>query len=304
MQRIAVLLLALTLAGCAGVPSDHDTPRVAIPPGTGALRGVVVDDAVRPVADATVRLVQANLTATTGDDGQFTFNGLEPGSYLIEATQPFFDRVQTQAEVLEGQESVVKLQLTRLIFATPYSSLQAFDGFLACSVGFFVYASEECGEGVGVPCEVPVVGCQRVGGQGNNAAQWDFWLDGGFVRTLVIDMTWESSSPTFDDAYLVLATDWTCDPFCIGNELNITTGGTPLYLTDTITNGTTTANTGEVFVTDQTRFSTFVWPDWGHGDPTNADVAYNQKFQVFATAFYHLPAPSGWSFLDGEPAPF
>ncbi len=115
------------------------------------------------------------------------------------------------------------------------------------------------------------------------------------IRGVVVD---DTVRPVAD------ATDWTCDPFCIGNELNITTGGTPLYLTDTITNGTTVANTGEGAVTDQTRFSTFVWPDWGHGDPTNADVAYDQKFRVFATAFHHLPGPDGWSFLDGEPAPF
>lgn len=297
-----MLALALTalLAGCATAPADDDA--VVIAPGVGNLQGVVVDQTIRPVAGAEVRLATLNLTGTTDDAGRFTWEGLAPGSYLVEASHPLFDHTQVAVQVVEGEVATAKLQLNRQIFAQPYTTTQAFDGFLVCSVGFFVYASEECGEGTGVPCEVPVLGCQRVGGSDGNKAQWDFWLDGPFVRTLVVDMTWDPSSPTFDDAYLVLATDWTCDPFCIGNELNITTGGNPLYLTDTITNGTTVANTGNVSVTAETRFSTFVWPDWGHGDPTNADVAFNQRFQVFATAFYYLPAPAGWSFLTTSAA--
>lgn len=295
-MRLLVLFVVALLAGCTAPDAPADD--VVVPPGLGNLQGVIVDEAIRPIAQAVVRIATDNLTATTDETGAFAFDGLAPGSYLVEASHPLFDRVQVAVDVLDGQVATARLQLTRQIFATPYSTVQAFDGYLVCSVGFFVYASEECGEGVGVPCEVPVLGCQRVGGSADNRAQWDFYLDGPFVRTLVVDMTWTSSSPTFDDAYLVLATDWTCDPFCIGNELNITTGGNPLYLTDTITNGTTVANTGNVSVTAETRFSTFVWPDWGHGDPTNADVAVNQRFQIFATAFYYLPAPDGWSFLD------
>lgn len=303
----AVGLLAVALlAGCSGGGATDARPDLALEPGKGAIAGVVVDEAIRPVSGAAV-LVQGaaqQRNATTGADGTFTVSDLEPGTYVLVAQHPLFDRVQASVEVAEGDTAAAKLQLTRQIFATPYSATQSFDGFLVCSVGFFVYASEECGEGVGVPCEVPVLGCQRVGGQGNNNAQWDFWLDGGFVRELVVDMVWETSSPTFDEAYLVLATDWTCDPFCIGNELNITTGLDPLRLTATITNGTAKANTGDVNVTSETRFSTFVWPDWGHGDASDADVAVNQKFQVFATAFYHLPGPPGWTFLSGEKPPF
>ena len=70
---------------------------------------------------------------------------------------------------------------------------------------------------------------------------------------------------------------------------------------------------GEPVVFDaSTRFSTMIWPNSGCADfglSTDPDclqqlnVALNQKYQMFATAFYCLPAPGGWSLLtDAVPA--
>ena len=299
---VALLLATTLLAGCSDAPSKAP---VQVDQATGEacsdVRGVVVDEAIRPIKDAVVAVPALNRTVFTGADGTFTVPCLADGAYLVTVSHPLYSQVQAEASATAGEEPpLLKVQLARVIFGTPYAIVQSFDGFIVCSVGFFVYASEECGEGAGVPCEVPVLGCQRVGGQDNNRAQWDFYLDGPHVRELVVDMTWEPSSPTLKDFYLVLSTEWTCDPFCIGNELNITTGGTPLYLTQGFVNGTAKANTGNITVTPETRFATFVWPDWGHGDPSRIDVAVNQVYKAYATAFYYLPAPEGWSFLTDE----
>lgn len=300
----AALVLALLLAGCSSSPSGDVGPGQSPAAGGDAcqtdVRGVIVDEAIRPLADVAIRITGAgvDINLTTDAQGSFELPCLAPGMYFITASHPLFATAQGSFEVDgRGHAQAIRLQLQRVVFATPYNTTQSFDGFLVCSVGFSLYASEECGEGVGVPCEVPIVGCQRVGGQGNNRAQWDFWLDGPFVRELVVELTWEPTSPTFRDFYFVVATDWTCDPFCVGNELNVTTGGAPLRLTASFVDGIGQANTGEVAVTADTRFSTFVWPDWGHGDPTRADVAVNQPFEAFATAFYYLPAPPGYSFV-------
>lgn len=68
----AALLLALALAGCggpkavpAGIPVDEQGK--ALP----TLQGVVVDDAIRPLAGATVRFLATGLNATTGEDGHY-----------------------------------------------------------------------------------------------------------------------------------------------------------------------------------------------------------------------------------------
>ncbi|MHB1261659.1 MAG: carboxypeptidase-like regulatory domain-containing protein [Thermoplasmatota archaeon] len=300
------LVMALLMAGCAGSspdPSEGGPQPTAAPP--GVISGVVVDEALRPIDRATVELVGANRTAETDEGGAFAFTDVEPGTHFLRASHPLFDSAQHTIEVpADGSRgATVKIQLDRVIFASPYAQIQKFDGFLVCSIGFFVYASEECGEGVGVPCEVPVLGCQRVGGQGNNHAQWDFYLDGAFVATLVVEMTWESTSPTLEEFELNVANDWTCDPFCNGESLNVTRGVAPLYATVDFPRELTDRDGNAIELTEDTRFSTFVWPNWGHGDPSQADVAINQRFTQFATAFYYLPAPAGWSFLNGDEVP-
>ncbi|MEA3136029.1 MAG: hypothetical protein QOC71_310, partial [Thermoplasmata archaeon] len=251
----------------------------------------------------------------TDEGGAFVLSGLEPGTYFVKAEHPLYDSAQQSVEVVAGvaDPDDVKLQLNRVIFAQPYAQLQKFDGFVVCSIGFFIYASEECGEGVGVPCEVPVLGCQRVGGQGNNFAQWDFYLDGGFARTLVVEMSWTPASDTAQEFQLNVGNDWTCDPTCNGNALNVTGGPSPLYATvDFLGLNLTDKDGAPVPFDASTRFSTFVWPNWGCAnfsvttDPDclqQLNVAINQPYQMFATAFYYLPAPAGWSFLAGDEVP-
>jgi hypothetical protein len=298
-------LCLLLLAGCTGgSPPAGDAVDVVAQPGT--IAGVVVDQAIRPLANVLVEVAGSDLRAVTDDGGAFVITGVEPGVHLVRASHGLYDTQQQSVEVLAGEAgATVRFQLTRVILATPYLQVQKFDGFLVCSVGFSLYASEECGEGVGVPCEVPQAGCQRVGGQGNNFAQWDFYLDGGFAETLVVEMRWEPTSPTVSEFQLNIGNDWTCDPFCNGNALNVTGGPSPIYSTVSFDGVELTTRDGEpVDFTADTRFSTFVWPNWGSGDPQQLNVAFNQPYQVFATAFYYLPAPADWSFLNGDPSPF
>lgn len=310
-RALAAAAFALLLAGCAAAPGDGpggDGPGVAdveATATTGGIHGFVVDEKITPIAGATVTVAPGDIATTTNEDGAFVVNGLAPGSYFVKAEHPLYDSAQQAAEVVAGESDPddVRFQLTRVIFANPYAVLQKFDGFVVCSIGFFVYASEECGEGVGVPCEVPVLGCQRVGGQGNNHAQWDFYLDGPFIATLVVEMAWTSTSPTLTEFELNVANDWTCDPFCNGEQLNVTRGASPLYATVDFPRELEDKAGEPVELTADTRFSTFVWPNWGHGDPGQLDVALNQPFTQFATAFYYLPAPDGWSFLAGDKLP-
>lgn len=312
-RALAAAAFALLLAGCAGPPgpaaADGDGPGdvadIDATATTGGIHGFVVDEKITPIAGATVTVTPGDATTKTNADGAFLVNGLAPGSYFVKAEHPLYDSAQQAVEVVAGESDPddVRFQLDRVIFANPYAVLQKFDGFLVCSVGFFVYASEECGEGVGVPCEVPSLGCQRVGGQGNNYAQWDFYLDGPFVAALVVEMAWEPSSPTLTEFELNVANDWTCDPFCNGRQLNVTRGVSPLYATVDFPRELEDKAGNPVELTSDTRFSTFVWPNWGHGDPSQVDVALNQPFTQYATAFYYLPAPEGWSFLAGDEVP-
>jgi hypothetical protein len=306
---VPLLLLGMALAGCSGGggdPSEDDLPdpgELDVTSTTGGIRGVIVDQAIRPVKGAAVEIAGPDQRSAQSDDGGiFTVTGLKPGTYLLRASHPLYDTAQTSVEVVAGEREppTVKMQLSQVVFEKPYIRSAEFKGFIVCSVGTYAFASEECGEGVGVPCIQDPVPCGRVGGQGNNQVQYDFYPESPALRSIVVEQIWTPNAEATGELYTVLATDWTCDPSCSGNELSVATGPSPLLLRADFKDG---KGAGIDNVTTATRFSTFTWPNW-NSDPEDANVALNQDFQLFVTMSYVLPLPEGWSYLNGSPDPF
>ena len=88
MRWLALLLMA-TLAGCAdeSAPAAPDEPAfdgfdLEATDDTGIIRGVVVDQAIVPIAEATVTL-QSGEQTESNEGGAFGFAALEPGSCLL-----------------------------------------------------------------------------------------------------------------------------------------------------------------------------------------------------------------------------
>ena len=84
----------------------------------GIIVGVVLDDAGRPVADATVAVVSApapvpDIAALTGPDGRFAIVAPEPGDYTILATAPDSRSARVSARIDVGAAEIqVELRLT------------------------------------------------------------------------------------------------------------------------------------------------------------------------------------------------
>lgn len=306
----SLLLLGMALAGCSGGGTEGDGDgglpdpgELDVTPTTGGIRGVVVDQAIRPVKGASVDISGPDQRSAESDDGGiFTATGLKPGTYLLRATHPLYDTAQTSVEVVAGEREppTVKIQLSQVVFSQPYIRTTEYKGFIVCSVGTGVAASEECGEGVGLPCVQDPVPCGRIGGQDNNQVQYDFYPDSPLLRTILVEQVWTPNAEATGELYTVLATEWTCDPSCTGNELSVSTGPSPLRVRADFENG---EGPGIDNITAQTKFSTFTWPNWGQ-DPDQANVALNQDFQLLVTTSYVLPLPEGWSYLDGGRDPF
>src|SRR5688572_21074791 len=84
---------SVLLAGCTGggdgpppadEPVDFSNLELEATETTGVIRGVVVDDAIRPLANATVTLVSdGDRTATTTDSGTFGFEQVPPGTHFL-----------------------------------------------------------------------------------------------------------------------------------------------------------------------------------------------------------------------------
>jgi hypothetical protein len=311
-------VLALVLAGCASgdggggdeIPTQ-EVPELEVTSTTGGIRGVVVDDAIRPIKGATVTVESTQQSVTTDETGLFAFSGLEEGNYFVKASHPLYDTQQQNVEVVAGvaDPKPVKFLLDRVVLENPYITTLKFDGFIVCSTNFVIpqdvpevggagLLSEECGEGVGVPCEVPPpVGCTRQGGQGNNVAQFDFTVGPG-TKTVVIEQVWTPTSEAGTGFYSPVSTEWSCLPVCSGNTLIQLQGASPLY---GILDNATLEGAG--VVPDDTVISVFTWADPGD-QPLPLSVLLNQPYQTFVTTFHYLPAPEGWSFVNGDPDPF
>lgn len=153
MVKPTWLVVAL-LAGCAAAPSgadetgfeDLDFGDAAATATTGLIRGVAIDDAIRPIANVLVNITGTTQSATTGDNGTFVFTGLEPGTYFLQASKPGFSSLQTSTEVVAGinEPPIVKVLLIADPSTAPRAVLYHLDGFIECSVRPMILA-QQCG---------------------------------------------------------------------------------------------------------------------------------------------------------------
>lgn len=79
----------------------------------GSINGFVTDytNANSPIAGATVTLGSKGIAKTTGSDGRFEFNDLEPGTYSVSAKANNFQPTTKQVTVYAGQKANLDFQL-------------------------------------------------------------------------------------------------------------------------------------------------------------------------------------------------
>lgn len=153
---VALLLLAALMAGCAD-PNDSGSTDdsqfedaeafddVEVTDTTGAIRGVVVNEAVVPLQGALVQIANGP-NRTTDKDGAFVFNNLEPGEYFLEANLTGYKTIQSSATVVAGDREppITKIVLLMDASAQPYATVQQWTGFLQCGVWAFVVTTNPC----------------------------------------------------------------------------------------------------------------------------------------------------------------
>jgi hypothetical protein len=258
---IALLLAAIVLAGCTGGSAGDDTPE-GLPDvkpteeGKGAIGGVVVDEAIRPIPGAVVSLTSLSLNVTTGDEGTFSWSDLEPGTYFISVRAPRFISVQSSAEVVAGETSFVRVQLAADTSPLPYQETYQKTGFMQAwgGIGQFVIENQ----------------------QDNGSALCDcrlYFTPVGSLSAAIYEAFWEWTVP--DPAnqaelyYVVEQLEGDADEsgYCY-SPCNVHIGG-------------------DSFTPNVQAYARLDGPDlW---------VAYNQQFELFVTLFYNGDAPSGWT---------
>lgn len=154
MDKLALALVILVVvAGCSskgdGEPQETGPPATA-PSGhftanTGAIQGIVTDDAYDVLPEATVGLFGTNFTVDTALDGRYSFSDLLPGVYQVVVSKAGFHTDSRNAEVEAGRAITVDFKLEPLPQPTqPYSKIYGpFDGIIGCSFGFYSFQFQE-----------------------------------------------------------------------------------------------------------------------------------------------------------------
>ena len=304
--RVSWAVLALTALGLAGCADDGGTADVApefddlgleATATTGVIRGVVVDQAVRPVAGATVKEVATGATTVTSDLGLFGFADLAPGTYFLEVTRLGFFAVQQSVDVVAdvAEPPILKVVLVADVGYLPYAVLQTYDGWIECTTSVLVTC--------GAPNTLEPIFCAGFdpfppicyGNLTNDRFTWNFYNEPN-MTWLQTEMSWESSQALSPELTLEMETlgEGCEDDDYYFNE----SGPTPIVWH---ANATVLEDTDMIFGPEcPVYYSVFS----GGVAGTPAGVTLQQSFKSFSTAFYQYEPPEGWAFvLDGAVPP-
>ena len=294
---LVVLLMATALAGCSdgGKTAGPDIPDPAFDEfdaeataTTGLIRGIVVDDAIRPLAGANVSITALQRSQTTTDTGLFVFDDLEPGTYFLEVAKAGYNSTQVAAEVKAGvqEPDIVKVLLQVNPGTAPYVEEYALQAFITCGVA--VVASS-------VGCATVNVMADAIGDRVYFPFRFDvlpMWVQG--------ELVWQQTQAAGGQAIWQIAGCPTGDP-------NPYCDAPPAM-----------ASPALAFVTDEKlaeHADSILDPDggiqyniFGGPHPACSGVGYgcgltvNQAFDVYIHHFFNFKPEEGWRFTtNGSP---
>jgi hypothetical protein len=288
-------LLLTALAGCSDggkdPVEDADFKDLDLKASStkGLIRGVVVDDAVRPLAAAKVSVQSAAgpLEAITSEEGLFGFDELEPGTYFIFASKAGFKGTQTSTDVVAGVEEppIVRVLLSPdASFVAPYVETFVFDGFIECSAGA---AIDDGNYGVENACSESVGTVQPF----TNSATFAEHQLAGTPMWVQSETVWSSTQAVSSSLSVNFA--YPDDSELDGWKDLPVEGKSPLL-------NTMDEETAAEYIKNGTlNLRVFPWTD-SYPGPI---VSYQQRFTIFTHVFYGYQPPEGWRFTDESSVP-
>jgi hypothetical protein len=297
-----VLLLALSTAGCFGATpapaaapvssSEFRTP--TFDETTGAIDGSVLDDQLRPVADAFVFLARSERNTTSDELGRFGFSNLPAEEDVLVVQHPLFEPAQQRLKVVAGELASLQILLTPLPSDEPFHLSQLKDGIVGCYVAFrgAMKTAQNCGTALAL-----------AGQTDQSVLKWTLAQSRETVSHLVAETSWKSQTPvemfwSVDCSGEVGALIWTAGKSIHKSEVNETQVHS--YLGNATKSCVDFEKACPVLgckLSSQTWGSTeplFV------GAPQEVSYTYQQRFSQALTEFHNLvPAKDFSAFPDG-----
>jgi hypothetical protein len=312
---LALVAVLVVLAGCTGTPADpasdaeeaaFDDLGLAATSTTGLIRGVVVDEAIRPLAGASIEArgpAGEELSATSGEVGAFGFDGLPPGTYFLKVRKLGYHEVQQSAEVVAGvaEPAIAKVVLPADAAGIPFAVTLTWDGFVQCSTdvvaacagpdaGSQIACSATTGGQPPVPPS-PVPVCM-----GNVTGEdFDEWYQVDGVPTyLQVEMAWETTQ-TVSQTFSINVRAAERETYLGGfYEFSIDGASGPSPLTVKVD----AEDIEDAEVGNRTGLITAVFSGAAENNPTGiGGFVVQQRFSVFITLFYGYQPPEDWTFV-------
>lgn len=308
------VLAVLLLSGCAssgntGTTSDtgqFKDKTVTVSSTTGAIRGIVVDQAVVPIAKVTVSVMVAgqNKTTTSDAQGRFVFSDLPAGTYFMLFKHLLYKTVQQSIDVQAGVANppITKVQMDAVFIQKPFHEQFKFKGLIAC--GYQI-------EGISAPCltDYSTIACNGgcvpqahdtlVGAQGDSRAfptsvsqNW---------QTIVVELTFTPNNQGTAGAMGVLIS---YQKRTAGDWYASTDGASPVVLRVETGEANPSGQGTPEQIKPEGQNDLLILGSITHLDSDQAAIGVNQEFQVFQTNFYNAKPPEGWSFAHGDEFPF
>ncbi len=299
---VAIAIVAVAFAGCSDEPTTQSEPTSSLPappppePGFGVVYGVVVDQAIRPLAGARVVLEVPGtpMEQESKDDGSFVFENVEPGEYVLRASLSLHEPAQTIVTVVEDQDpKAIKLLLTSQVSKDAYTEQQKFTGFIQCGWAL-IGVTSLCVNDYST-LAIPGGCCPELRELVDNRG-YVSTVNSGW-ETIVVEMYWEPSAQATSSEMLLLVShtnrtsgDW------FGQE----TGESPTLLRFEVGEQHPSGAGEPPIIPPEGMENLYTY---GGIDGTAA-VGISQEFEIIQTNFYNSKAPDGWSFVNGDPLPF
>lgn len=309
------LLLGLTLlAGCIGAGDDDEedllTQRAEVTDDQGGVEGIVTNEAVEAIQDATVRLERTMEETQTAGDGSFALSRITPGEHRLIIEADGYLSTERSITITPGEVTFIDIILTRVPSEESYSVAHELVGFIECGVGWSTDPDPLPGltSNALAACAVPNIVFEN---STNDRFLHYFELDPP-VETMMYELTWD----TQDTA---LSTLIEIEDFHFTEEGTLFTGsGPPPIQTrmdrdtfEEVDQGFQDRCEGANDTEQEDRFCGYEffedgWPMqsrvFASGDcqdiPARACPLIQERFTHVVTTFYHEPAPDGFSQLD------
>ncbi|HLF16873.1 MAG TPA: carboxypeptidase-like regulatory domain-containing protein [Candidatus Thermoplasmatota archaeon] len=137
-------MLSLAFAGCSdgggGGGGGETTTLPPIEAGKGAITGLLIDDAFRPLPGGLVLLGPVGLTTTSDAEGVFSFTDLDPGSYVARADVADHEAAPQPIEVREGEYAELNLVARRISSESGRIITNEYSIFMTCTAEVVIVA--------------------------------------------------------------------------------------------------------------------------------------------------------------------